>query len=59
MKTRLWVAFASCAIAAPTFAQNSVTLYGVLDEGLNYTTNVGGTVRSRWPADFRTVADGA
>ncbi len=42
MKTRLLVAFVSCAVAAPTFAQSSVTLYGVLDEGLNYTTNVGG-----------------
>src|ERR1700738_3905284 len=30
------------AFAAPVFAQSSVTLYGVIDEGLNYTNNVGG-----------------
>ncbi|MGN8063418.1 porin [Ralstonia sp. 22111] len=42
MKTRLFVALASCAVTAPAFAQSSVTLYGVLDEGLNYTNNVGG-----------------
>jgi predicted porin len=27
--------------SAPAFAQTSVTLYGVLDEGINYTNNVG------------------
>jgi predicted porin len=31
------------AFAAPVFAQNSVTLYGVIDEGLDYTNNVGGS----------------
>jgi len=31
-----------CALSAPAFAQGSVTLYGVLDEGINYTSNVGG-----------------
>lgn len=31
---------ASMAFAAPAFAQNSVTLYGVIDEGFNYTNNV-------------------
>ncbi|MFM0202146.1 porin [Paraburkholderia fungorum] len=32
----------SCAIfCAPAYAQTSVTLYGVLDEGINYTNNVG------------------
>ncbi|TKC92520.1 porin [Trinickia terrae] len=31
------------AFAAPVFAQSSVTLYGVIDEGLNYTNNVGGS----------------
>ena len=30
------------AFAAPVFAQSSVTLYGVIDEGINYTSNVGG-----------------
>jgi len=28
--------------SAPVFAQSSVTLYGVIDEGINYTNNVGG-----------------
>ncbi len=42
MRLRLFAAFASCAIATPVFSQSSVTLYGVLDEGLNYTNNVGG-----------------
>jgi predicted porin len=32
----------SMAFAAPAFAQSSVTLYGVIDEGFNYTNNVGG-----------------
>ncbi|WNC91956.1 porin [Paraburkholderia sp. FT54] len=31
----------SAAFAAPASAQTSVTLYGVLDEGINYTNNVG------------------
>ncbi|RKP45166.1 porin [Trinickia fusca] len=30
------------AFAAPAFAQNSVTLYGLIDEGFNYTNNVNG-----------------
>ena len=42
MKTRLYIALAACTFAAPAFAQSSVTLYGVLDEGLNYTNNVAG-----------------
>ncbi|CAB3780160.1 porin [Paraburkholderia caffeinilytica] len=29
-------------ISVPVFAQNSVTLYGLIDEGFNYTSNVGG-----------------
>jgi predicted porin len=28
-------------VSAPAYAQTSVTLYGVLDEGINYTNNVG------------------
>ncbi|OAJ52329.1 porin [Paraburkholderia ginsengiterrae] len=40
-KTAITLA-ASFAIAAPAFAQNSVTLYGVIDEGIDYTNNVGG-----------------
>ncbi|HEY4295271.1 MAG TPA: porin [Paraburkholderia sp.] len=31
----------SAAFAAPADAQTSVTLYGVIDEGINYTNNVG------------------
>ncbi|RZT36404.1 porin [Cupriavidus agavae] len=38
-----WLCIAAlCGAAAPAWAQGSVTLYGVLDEGVNYTTNVGG-----------------
>ncbi|WP_354682244.1 porin [Cupriavidus necator] len=42
MKKQLFAVSLLSAIAAPAFAQSSVTLYGVLDEGLNYTNNVGG-----------------
>lgn len=41
--------------ASPSFAQSSVTLFGVLDEGLAYTSNIGGSsvVKTasgiRWP----------
>ncbi|MCA3861205.1 MAG: porin, partial [Burkholderia sp.] len=28
--------------AAPAFAQGSVTLYGLVDAGIDYTNNVGG-----------------
>ena len=31
----------SAAFSAPASAQTSVTLYGVLDEGINYTNNAG------------------
>jgi predicted porin len=34
-----------CTYAA---AQSSVTLYGVLDDGINYTSNSGG--HAAWPA---------
>ena len=42
MKKHLFFLAASTACAAPAFAQNSVTLYGLIDEGLNYTNNVQG-----------------
>ncbi|MCY1288325.1 Outer membrane porin protein [compost metagenome] len=42
MKKQLFAAYLACSAAAPAMAQSSVTLYGVLDEGLNYTNNVGG-----------------
>ncbi|WP_114812489.1 porin [Paraburkholderia kururiensis] len=38
----LAVSTAFAAFAAPAFAQSSVTLYGVIDEGFNYTSNSGG-----------------
>lgn len=42
MKKHIFFLAASSAFAAPAFAQNSVTLYGLIDEGLNYTNNVRG-----------------
>lgn len=35
------IALTALALASPAFAQSSVTLYGVIDEGLDYTNNVG------------------
>ncbi len=43
MKKQVISLAVSMAFAAPVFAQNSVTLYGVIDEGLDYTNNVGGS----------------
>jgi predicted porin len=37
------LAMAAAVISAPAFSQNSVTLYGVIDEGFDYTNNVGGS----------------
>jgi predicted porin len=31
-----------CGIAIPAFAQSSVTLYGLIDEGIDFTNNAGG-----------------
>ncbi|MBB5411152.1 putative porin [Paraburkholderia sp. HC6.4b] len=42
MKMKLLAAFVMSAAAAPTMAQSTVTLYGLIDEGVNYTNNVGG-----------------
>jgi predicted porin len=42
MKKQVIALAASAAFAAPVFAQSSVTLYGVIDEGVNYTNSVGG-----------------
>jgi predicted porin len=42
MKKQVIALAVSAAFAAPVFAQNSVTLYGVIDEGIDYTNNVGG-----------------
>ncbi|CAE6755855.1 porin [Paraburkholderia domus] len=41
-KTILCIAITS-AFSTSVFAQNSVTLYGVIDEGLDFTNNVGGS----------------
>jgi predicted porin len=42
MKKHLFCLAALTAFAVPAFAQSSVTLYGVIDEGFNYTNNVRG-----------------
>ena len=41
-KMKLLLPAVAVTLAVPAFAQNSVTLYGVIDEGFNYTNNVGG-----------------
>ncbi len=48
MKRQLIAAIVSSAtatVAAPAFAQSSVTLYGVIDEGVDYTNNVANGAR--------------
>jgi predicted porin len=42
MKKLALAAVISVMFTDPSFAQSSVTLYGVLDEGVNFTTNAGG-----------------
>ena len=42
MKKHLFSLAALTAFAVPAFAQNSVTLYGLIDEGLDFTNNVRG-----------------
>ncbi|MBU9277052.1 porin [Burkholderia gladioli] len=42
MKKSIAALAVTAAVASPAFAQSSVTLYGVIDEGLNYTNNIGG-----------------
>ncbi|RDV00287.1 porin [Trinickia dinghuensis] len=41
-KMKLLLPALAVAFAVPAFAQNSVTLYGVIDEGIDYTNNAGG-----------------
>ncbi len=45
MKKTLIVAAAAASFASLAHAQSSVTLYGVIDAGLTYTSNVGGNAR--------------
>ncbi|CAB3712061.1 porin [Trinickia soli] len=42
MKKSLLALAVTGAFAAPAFAQNSVTLYGIVDIGINYINNAGG-----------------
>ncbi|MEM5457366.1 porin [Paraburkholderia phytofirmans] len=42
MTMELLADFVMSAAAATTMAQSTVTLYGLIDEGINYTNNVGG-----------------
>lgn len=42
MKKSLLILALTTASASPVFAQSSVTLYGVVDDGINYTNNTGG-----------------
>lgn len=46
MKKSLIALAVTGAVAAPAFAQNSVTLYGIIDAGITYTNNSGG--HSQW-----------
>jgi predicted porin len=42
MKKQVIALAVSAAFAAPVFAQNTVTLYGLIDEGFDHTNSVGG-----------------
>jgi len=42
MKKQLTVCALMLAAAPSVFAQSTVTLYGIIDEGINYTNNTGG-----------------
>lgn len=42
MKIRLVAAAFSALLTAPAFAQSTVTLYGLIDEGFDFTNNVSG-----------------
>jgi predicted porin len=41
MKKNMIALAVTAAFALPAFAQSSITLYGVIDEGINYTSNAG------------------
>jgi predicted porin len=57
MKKSLLALAVTGAFAVPAFAQNSVTLYGVIDAGLNYVNN-SGTAGHQW-AMVSGVAQGS
>ena len=40
MKKQILMLAVPAAFAAPAYAQNSVTLYGLIDEGFDFTNNV-------------------
>src|SRR5579863_5536834 len=42
MRGKLIAGVIASIIAAPAMAQNSVTLYGLIDEGLDFSTNANG-----------------
>ncbi|WP_277183042.1 porin [Caballeronia sp. BR00000012568055] len=54
MKKSLFASAALSALAFPlaSVAQTSVTLYGVIDEGFNYTNNVGGHANEQLASGF-------
>jgi predicted porin len=41
MKKNMIALAVTAAAALPVHAQSSITLYGVIDEGINYTNNAG------------------
>lgn len=43
MKNKIIALAVFAACAGPAFAQGNVTLYGLVDEGIDYTNNVGGS----------------
>ncbi|EJO55506.1 porin [Burkholderia multivorans] len=54
MRKHVIFAAALAAFAAPAFAQDSVTLYGVIDEGFNYTNNA--SVNGAGKADYQLAS---
>jgi len=42
MNTKITIALLSSFMAVPALAQSTVTLYGLVDEGLDYVSNIGG-----------------
>ncbi|MGF6976183.1 putative porin [Paraburkholderia sp. JPY465] len=63
MKKKLVAASVLSVVVAPAMAQSSVTLYGVIDEGFNYTNNVTGhpvyELQSGWAQGSRWGLKGA